>query len=183
MPIIPPSKQVEVRSVHTLKRFALVVAFCLSTAGVVAILNVGSVVATSESFVRISNTATQPVPVRDVETPWQTQLALPASANTSGTTTATFTVPTGRQLSIGFVSSPVQGGGPALEGGSITTTVAGVTVTHTLNVDYGLSSNLSQLVRIYADPGSTVLVTATYGGTPQPSTIPISLSGVLEPAP
>jgi hypothetical protein len=175
--------------VHTPKRFALIVAFCLSTAGVVAIVNVGSAVATGESFVHISNSATQPVPVRVVEVPWQVQLSLPTTVSTGyATTSATVTVPSGKQLRIEFISSSIiatTNAQPNVWFTSVTTTAGGVSATTNLNVGQGYASqNTSQLVRLYADPGSTVTVTAQYTvfGPVALASIPISLSGVLMPA-
>jgi hypothetical protein len=96
-----------------------------------AIVNVGSVVATGESFVHISNTATQPVSVRVVETPWQTQLSIPTTTQ-GGTAVATFSVPTGKRLTIEFVSAPTVNSPtqPAIITLTITTTVGGSTATY-----------------------------------------------------
>ena len=105
--IIPPLDWSEESVLGMVKRFALAGSFCLVVALIVAIVDIRSAVATTISFVQISNPVNQPVPVREVERPWQTQLTLATTRLSNlGTTTATWTVPAGQRVTIEFVTAP-----------------------------------------------------------------------------
>jgi len=124
---------------------------------------------------RPAHTAGGPVPVtvantvmnRDLDNsarqPFQTTL-FPYSI-TGYTASDSFTVPAHKRLVIEFVSSDINvipsGGGYSF----LETTVGGYTNVYDLTSSFDLPSRRTQVVRVYADPGTTVKVGAnSYSG-------------------
>jgi hypothetical protein len=133
----------------------------------------------------------QSIPIRDVENParqpFQRELQITVPAGSNGVA-QTFTVPAGKRLVIEFVAASL-GLFPGQKGILlITTTVGGSIASYDLPLtDQGVGFTgfagfrTSQMVRIYADPGSTVTVVVGSDGATFPVAIGelVSLSGYL----
>jgi hypothetical protein len=153
--------------------------------------------------VRVQNDSTSPVVVQDVSTPRRTPFqaepgfpALPFIGDNP--VLESIPVPAGKRLVIEHVSAravlPFQSQSPFVYF-SVTTTVAGVTVEHSLNVPQificgsctssGGSLNVtSQETKFYADGGTTVIaVVQGAGGSAEAINIKFAISGYLEDAP
>ena len=155
--------------------------------------------------VHVQNDSTSPVVVQDVSTPKRTPFqaapTFPAPPFLNDNpVSATITVPAGKRLVIEHVSArailPFQVQSPVVYF-SISTTVAGVTVEHFLNVPQVFIFNCAscgnitetvnaagQEMKLYADAGATVQATALATGITGVSiAINFSVSGYLEDAP
>jgi hypothetical protein len=171
-------------------RLTAVSLLLFTAALIMAFANIGSVVATGESFVHITNPANQPVPVAVEGVPFQQQFnaALLASSQTLlQTATFSLAVPEHKRLVVEFVSgsmSPSAGSNPF----TFRTTVGGVSATYYLpdvNCIPGgppqvAGASLSgcafaEQVHFYADPGTTVTITAyNLSTTPDDATLTVS---------
>jgi hypothetical protein len=166
-------------------RFPILVGLCA------LFLLMGSNRALAQTNVKVVNPAASPALTRNVDNPSTNHFQKVVSAtflDTQDTTSlATFLVPAGKHLTIEFIS--VVG---ALFSGqvpicSVNVVQGGVGVTHKINVvGVGPAAGInwfvtSQLVRLYADPGTTVLVYLTRkGGTNGGERkFDVSLSGFL----
>lgn len=153
--------------------------------------------------VHVQNDSTTPVVVQDVSTPrrtpFQAQPAFPAVPFIGDNPVLeSIKVPAGQRLVIEHVSAravlPFQGQSPVVYF-SISTTVAGVTVDHSLNVPQnfictacaspgGSLNVVSQETKFYADAGTTVQLAAqAVGGSAEAIDIKFAISGYLEDAP
>ena len=125
---------------------------------------------------RPAHTAGGPIPVtvantvqnRDADNPAQQpfQTLIQPSSDTAASAAQSFSVPAHKRLVIEFVSSELneypRGGGAY---SYLTTTAGGQTVTYYFANTYESTNRKSQVVRLYADPGTDVTVGAnTYGG-------------------
>lgn len=122
-----------------------------------------------------------PLPSRDVDNParrpFQTTLCRGyGSAELCGTTPHSYSVPNNSRLVIEFVSGTCPPAGTSLPtglnvtGALLQTVAGGTAATHLFAVSPGLSIGglngvaVSQQTRIYADPGTTVTLSADVGG-------------------
>jgi hypothetical protein len=133
----------------------------------------------------------QTLPVRDVENPArqpfqrELQIAIPAGSNGAS---ETFTVPAGKRLVLEYIAATVAVF-PGQKGSlRITNTAGGTLASYDLHLeDEGVGFTgfaifrVSQQIRIYADPGSTVTVVVGSDGATLPVTIGelVTLSGYL----
>ena len=140
----------------------------------------------------IANTAANPIPVTLAQPvigtapiPFQTQLSLQGSPASLPPVlgSASFTVPAGHRLHIENVTVAgtnllAEATSPdpesiVLNQATVSTTVNGAAVTHTLQTT-GSFAAVSSLVSLYADAGSTVTVSAVLNGGPGPAQASIS---------
>ena len=161
----------------------------MSVAGVAA-----SSTSTRSPEVTVGNTLAQPVPVNvisPVRSPFQQNVSVSIPAGSlSGS--VSFAVPAGFRLVVEYVSGSVRVSDKELVRVNIATSVSGTSVSHTIanNVyrrdfeapvgdDFIVS--YGQSLKLYADPGSTVSVTATRSenGEITPTLFALSLSGYL----
>ena len=140
-----------------------------------AFINVGQAVAAQTTSVNVVNTPdvnivnlpSTPVPVREVNNPaiqpFQAAGFYPFTGQGSGGVITLFTVPNGKRLVIEYATAQGQLPMGAKLQGFITTTVGGVTAEHQLvMIDQGVLAGsvvfaAAQPMRLYADPGTTVL--------------------------
>ena len=114
--------------------------------------------------VNVANT----VQNHDADNPAQQpfQILMQPSSDTTASVSQSFSVPAHKRLVLEFVSSevneyPSKGGAYSY----LTTTAGGQTVTYYFANTYESAARKSQVVRLYADPGTDVTVGAnTYGG-------------------
>jgi hypothetical protein len=153
--------------------------------------------------VHVQNDSTTPVVVQDVSTPkrtpFQAQPGFPALPFIGDNPVVeSITVPAGKRLVIEHVSAravlPFQSQSSFVYF-SVSTTVAGVTVDHSLNVPQtficssctptgGSINAVSQETKFYADGGTTVQAVAQgVGGSAEAIDIKFAISGYLEDAP
>ncbi len=174
----------------------------------VAAMSVAGVAASSTSSrapeVTVVNTPAAPVPVTvispnplpvvvmsPVRSPFQQNVSVSIPAG-SLSNTVSFSVPSGFRLVIEYVSGSVRVSDKELVRVNVATSVSGTTVNHTIanNVyrrDFeaptgdDLIVTYAQSLKLYADPGSTVVVTATRSenGEITPTLFALSLSGYL----
>jgi hypothetical protein len=147
-------------------------------------------------FLMFTLTSAQPgraqsIPIRDVENPArqpfqrELQITIPAGSNGAA---ETFTVPAGKRLVIEYIAATVAVF-PGQKGSlRITNTAGGTLASYDLHLeDEGVGFTgfaifrVSQQIRIYADPGSTVTVVVGSDGATLPVNIGelVTLSGYL----
>ena len=149
--------------------------------------------------VHVQNDSTTPVVVQDVSAPKRTPFQAAPSFPTppfldNNPISAPIAVPAGKRLVIEHVSARATlpfGGQTPFVFFSISTTVAGVTVEHVLNVPQvflfncicGSINSISQEMKLYADAGTTVQATAFAASTTgSPIALNFAISGYLEDA-
>jgi hypothetical protein len=154
--------------------------------------------------VDVQNDSSAPVIVQDVSTPkrtpFQANAIFPAQPFANGQTeTGSITVPAGKRLVIEHVSARAVidfGDATPFFYFTISTTVAGVTVEHSMatpqpftfqcsNCSIGTNSvhAVSQEMKLYADPGSTITATVLATSPRAGTTLNFAVSGYLEDAP
>ena len=154
--------------------------------------------------VHVQNDSTTPVVVQDVSTPKRTPFQAAPSFPTppfldNNPISSSIAVPAGKRLVIEHVSARALlpfGGQTPFVFFSISTTVAGVTVEHALNVPQVFIFNcascgtteainsVSEEMKLYADAGTTVQATAlSFGITGSPIDLNVAISGYLEDVP
>jgi hypothetical protein len=141
-----------------------------------------------KSAKKVINNENRPIPVSDVNAPFEQPFQIELNFNFDPNHTgggSSFVVPAGKRLIIEFVSGNIY-----LEQGkavdfSLATNVSGTTAHHRLLLNelwpsgtYSISYNVSQNVKIYADPLAEVLVYVnnTEGGE---GSVFVSISGYL----
>lgn len=144
---------------------------------------------TNTPSVQVGNTATNPVQVRDVDSParqpFQKGIAVTIPAGT-GFESAFFQVPAGKRLVIEYVSN--DGSSSPLQM-RIATVVASEEVVHrfvTTRLENGIYSPIfvmSQQTRLYADPGTYVTVVLMTPGNQSASLFGVAISGYLVDVP
>jgi hypothetical protein len=152
--------------------------------------------------VKVQNDSSAPVPVQDVSKPKQTPFQVnqnfgPSPFLNDNRASMTITVPAGKRLVIEHVSARAQadfGAQTPVVLFSISTTVAGVSVEHFLDVSQVFNFNsagiqqshhlISQAMKLSSDPGSTVQAIAlSTSQTGHSIDVNFAISGYLEDAP
>ena len=128
--------------------------YTISRGAITAMLCIAAVAATTG----IANAQAKPALVRNVDEdalqPFQANLF----PHSSGLNTATdsFVVPAGKRLVIEYTSGQPQDLSGGYAGMTLSTTAGGSTVAYIVYVSATNTNQVNQLVKIYADPGSTV---------------------------
>ena len=153
--------------------------------------------------VKVQNDSSAPVPVQDVSKPKRTPFQInqnfgPLPFVNNSLASVAITVPTGKRLTIEHVSARAQADvgtqTTPIVLFSISTTVAGVSVEHFLDVSQVFTFNsagiqqshhvISQAIKLSSDPGPTVQVIAlATSQTGHITDINFAISGYLEDAP
>lgn len=155
--------------------------------------------------VRVQNDSASPVPVQDVSQPKRTPFQAAAQSSDpfpfagGDPVTLAISVPAGKKLTIEQISARAEFGFSSPTPTpfalfTLTTTVAGVSVEHFLDVPQAFTFQcsgcdlshsrdvVSQQVKLYADAGTTVLLTAQ-PGSGRGISVGFAISGYLEDAP
>lgn len=152
--------------------------------------------------VKVQNDSSAPVPVQDVSKPKQTPFQVnqnlgPSPFLNNNPASVAITVPAGKRLVIEHVSARAQAPFPAQTPVvlfSISTTVAGVSVEHFLDLPQVFNFNnangaqsqhvVSKAMKLFSDSGATIQVTAlAIGQTGQAIDVNFAISGYLEDVP
>ena len=152
----------------------------------VNVANTATVQVSGTPSVEVKNDASTPVITRSTDEPSRQPFSIlrSCSTNTTGgtqTCTTTFNVPTNKELVIEYVNIQCFGfGSPNPAQSTITTTAGGTSVPYNFlrgdpNPIFNNVFQSNALVRIYADPGTTVTLMGTQNGNG--STFAFSLSG------
>jgi hypothetical protein len=138
-----------------------------------------SLAATAKDVI-VTNPSTAPVQGHDVDNPafQPFQVSLLPSSSTSGQNAVYFQVPAGKRLVIEYYSAQAQDttGQAAM---TLGTTVNGVFASYIIYVNATTTNQLTQMTRIYADPGTFVQAFAFNGGGATHCGGVITLSGYL----
>ena len=151
--------------------------------------------------VKVQNDSASPVPVQDVSKPKRTPYQInqnfgPLPFVNNNPVSLAVTVPAGKRLTIEHVSARAQadvGAQTPVVLFSISTTVAGVSVEHFLNVPQVFIFNsagtqqshhvISQAMKLSSDPGPTVQVIALTTSPGHTIDVNVAIAGYLEDAP
>jgi hypothetical protein len=108
--------------------------------------------------VTVVNPTSAPVPTTNANEPalQPFQATLFPHSSTSNEATDIFTVPAGKRLVIEYYSGQAQDTSGGAAGMVLTTTAGGTFVQYLVYTNSNTTNAVNQLVRIYADPGSTV---------------------------
>ena len=155
--------------------------------------------APSTANVNVVNTATNPVPVRDVANAKQpfhilASVTIPSTTESASTS---FTVPAGKRLVIEFVSGyNTLATGQKLRAVNVLTWVSGQFNRHYVSILHGAPFNIgneefviSQPMKVYADGGPDTPVQVSFfrefaiGGPHTETTVLLTISGYLEDMP
>lgn len=167
----------------------------VNVAGTVAISNTPAVTIAStvgvSGAVAITNGAANPIPVRavaDAQTPWARNLDLAIPAGSLFSDILVYQVPSGKRLVIEFVTAKLLvPSGQAGKLVNVAVTVAGTGASFALpltevaeaDTAAGVLYVASQLTKIYADPGTLVVVEPVRDATSGTSGGRIALAGYL----
>jgi hypothetical protein len=153
------------------RRFVLLGTFCFTVVLAVIVLNAKAAIATGLSEIQQTSGPDAATTAASLQ-PFQQEfsLTIPGGGYNTNTATTSFTVPTGNRLVIECVDSADLGSPP--RNAQIGTTVNGNLAHYLLTPSY-------QKLQIYADPGTSVTVTAI--GVGSYGAVALTVSGYLVP--
>ena len=143
--------------------------------------------------VTVGNLGDSPLPVRDVDNPARQPVQARANCSVTietGCLPTIYTVPAGKRLVIEYASMDANVPAGELAQLAIATRTGGETVEHAFPLtppsvafSAGRAANVGQQVRLYADPGTSVVVTGSRSGFGSPASFIFTISGHLVDVP